>query len=795
MKFQIKKAAVIGSGTMGGGIAALLAGVGIETLLLDIPPRESSPSDGRASRNAIVASNLKALSRMRPPPLYCPDDLANISIGNIEDDLYKVGAVDWVVEAVVEDLAVKRGLMARLADVVRADAIVSTNTSGIPIASIAEGLPERFQRRFLGTHFFNPPRYLRLLEIIPQAGTDQDIVEFMLRFGAETLGKGTVLCKDTPNFIGNRFMSMSGMQATNYALDHGYTVEEVDALTGPLIGRPKTATFNLNDLVGFDIAVGVARNLYHAIPDDPARELLMHEKNAALSDELLKRGWLGRKTARGFYHMRRSGEQKELWALNLDTLEYEPPSKPRFDSVGKYRKVEPLGERIRLLINADDRAGQYLYHLHAFLLAYASKRVPEITDSIMNVDNAQKWGFAHQMGPFEIWDSIGVAQTIDRFEADGYPVADWVKAMVAAGKSSFYQRDAGGKVVGYYSPQDAAYLPLVRDPREITVADLRASGAEIYSNGDGRIYEMGDGALLWEFNTKHNSITPDLIDSGWQALELLAGDSYRALVIGNDGERFSIGANLDPSALMAGVEGIEKTLVALQDLTQALRMAPKPVVVAAHNMALGGGAELVMAGTAVVAHAELYMGLVEVGVGLVPAGGGCKEMIRRLVNPLARAGADDVLPGLQKAFENIATAKVSGSAKEAKALGLLAPSDKIVMNRAHLLGEAKSLALALSETYAPRQPEAVYAAGRDAYAALLLGVAGYLEAGYASEHDALIARQLARVLTGAALAEPQWVDQQYILNLEREAFLSLIMETKTQERILHMLRTNKPLRN
>jgi len=795
MGFDIKKAAVIGSGTMGGGIAALLAGVGIDTLLLDIPPADSSPADSPAIRNAIVAGNLKTLSRMRPPQLYSPDDLAQISLGNIEDDLRSVGDVDWVIEAIVENLDIKRGLMKRLAKLVRDDAIVSSNTSGIPISSIAADLPEPFTRRFLGTHFFNPPRYLRLLEIILHAGTDAEIAEYMLRFGAETLGKGTVLCKDTPNFIGNRFMSMSGMQATNYALDHGYTVEEVDALTGPLIGRPKTATFSLNDLVGFDIAVGVARNLYHAIPDDPARDLLMHEKNTELSDELLKRGWLGRKTARGFYHMRRDGDHKELWALNLDTLEYEPPSKPRFDSVGQLRKVEPLGERIRLLINADDRAGQYLYHLQAFLLAYASNRVPEITESIVNVDNAQKWGFAHQMGPFEIWDAIGVAKSINRFEADGYPVAAWVKQMVADGGSAFYQRDEVGKVIGYYSPQERAYLPLNKDPREITIADLRASGVEIFSNGDGSIYDMDDGALLWEFNTKHNSITAGLIESGWKALELLAADDVKALVIGNDGERFSIGADLDPSALMAGLGGIEKTLIALQELTQALRHAPKPVVVAAHNMALGGGAELVMAGTAVVAHAELYMGLVEVGVGLVPAGGGCKEMLRRLVNPLARAGADDVLAGLQMAFENIATAKVSGSAKEAQSLGLLAPTDKIVMNRAHLLGEAKTLALALSETYTARKPEKVYAAGRDAYAALLLGVAGYEEAGYASEHDALIAKKLAYILTGAGLAAPQWVDQQYLLNLEREVFLSLIMETKTQERIMHMLRTNKPLRN
>ena len=795
MGYQIKKAAVIGSGTMGGGIAALLAGVGIETLLLDIPPPESKPGDGARKRNAIVAGNLKALGRSRPPQLFSADDLDKFRIGNIEDDLDQVGEADWVIEAVVENLDIKRALMTRLVELVHEDAIVTSNTSGIPISSIAKGLPEAFTRRFLGAHFFNPPRYLRLLEIIPHCGTDSDIADFMLAFGADLLGKGTVLCNDTPNFIGNRFMSMSGMQATNYALDHGYTVEEVDALTGPLIGRPKTATFNLNDLVGFDIAVGVARNLYHAIPDDPARELLAHGKNTQLSDALLERGWLGRKTGGGFYQMRREGGKKELWALNLDTLQYEAPGKPRFESVGHYRKVEPLGERIRLLINADDRAGQYLWHLHAFLLAYASNRVPEVTDSIVNVDNAQKWGFNHQLGPFEIWDAIGVAETIDRFEDDGYPVAPWVKAMVAEGKASFYQRDEQGKVIGYYSPQAGDYLPLVRDPREIAIADLDAAGAQLESNEHGAIYDIGDGALLWAFNTKHNSITPGLIESGWQALELLERDDCLALVIGNDGERFSIGANLDPAALMAGPAGIEKAMKSMQDLTLALRYAPKPVVVAAHNMALGGGAELVMAGQAVVAHSELYMGLVEVGVGLVPAGGGCKELLRRLVNPIARRGADDALAGLQKAFETIATAKVSGSAKEAKALGFLAESDRIVMNRAHLLGEAKKLALAMSAAFQPQKPEPVYAAGRDAQAALQLAVAGFQEAGYASEHDALIARKLAYILTGAGLAEPQWVVQQYVLGLEREAFLSLIMEEKTQERILHMLRTNKPLRN
>jgi 3-hydroxyacyl-CoA dehydrogenase len=795
MGYEIKKAAVIGSGTMGGGIASLLAGIGVETLLLDIPPRDSSPEDGVKVRNSIVAGNLKTLQKMRPAQLFSSADIANISIGNIDDDLDKVADADWVIEVIVERLDVKRGLMSKLVEIVKDDAIVSSNTSGIPISDIADGLPESFTKRFLGTHFFNPPRYLRLLEIIPHAGTDRDAIDFMMKFGAEKLGKGTVECKDTPNFIGNRFMSMSGMQATNYALDNGYTVEEVDALTGPLIGRPKTATFNLNDLVGFDIAVGVARNLYDAIPDDPAREILMHEKNETLSDALLEKGWLGRKTGKGFYHMRREGGKKELWALNLETMDYEPPTKPRFESVTEYRKVKPLGERIRLLMNAEDRAGQYIYHLHAFLLAYASQRVPEITDSLLNIDKAQKWGFAHQMGPFEIWDAIGVADTIGRFEADGYPVAQWVKDMVADGKSTFYQTGDNGKVLGYYSPQESAYVELVKDPREITIADLQASGAQLWSNGDGNVYDIGDGALLWEFNTKHNSINGGLVESGWKALEYLDGDDYKALVVGNDAERFSIGANLDPSALMSGAEGIEKMLVELQELTQALRYAPKPVVTAVHNMALGGGAELVMSGTATVAHAELYIGLVEVGVGLVPAGGGCKELVRRLVNPLASAGSDDILAGLQRAFETIATAKVSESAKQAKELGFLASSDKIVMNRSFLLGEAKAVALALNETYTQQKPEPVYASGRDWYAALMVGVAGFKEAGYASEHDALIAQKLAYILTGGGLAEPQWVAQKYLLNLERNAFLELIMETKTQERIMHMLQTNKPLRN
>lgn len=799
MSYNIRKAAVIGSGTMGGGIATLLAAVGVDTVLLDIPAKGTQPGDAPDKRNAIVTNNLKTLQKSRPPQLFAPGDLDRIRVGNIDDNLAWVGDADWIIEVVVERLDIKQNLMAKLAELASPDAIISTNTSGIPLKDIAEHLDETFTRRFLGTHFFNPPRHLHLLEVIPHHNTDPEVIAYLQEFGTRVLGKGVVICKDTPNFIGNRFMSMSGMQAMNYALDNGYTVEEVDALTGPLIGRPKTATFNLNDLVGFDIAVHVARNLYDAIPNDPAREVLAHAKSAELSQKLLDNNWLGRKTGQGFYHMRKgaSGE-KELWALNLATMEYEPPTKPRFDSVGEYRKVEPLGERVRLLINADDRAGKYLWHLHAFYLAYASHRVPEITGTIVNIDNAQKWGFGHEMGPFAIWDAIGVEATIKPFEDAGYLVADWVKKMVAAGNVTFYQYDDKGQAVGYYSPQDGKYLPLESDPREITVASLKANERKVAGNSGASVYDMGEGVALLEYHSPAYAIDQDLVEMSYKALELLESD-FDALVVGHDGERFCIGANVFMVAMSVQndmLDQLDESIRALQNLTQAMRYASKPVVVAPFNMALGGGLELLMSGAKVVAHAELYAGLVEVGVGLLPAGGGCKELVRRIVSPVMAANENaDPLPHLQQAFEAIAVAKVSTSAKEARDLGFLNAGDKIVMNRSHLLGEAKRTALEMANGYTPLKAGKVYAAGRDAYSALLLGIEGFREGGYATDYDAHIARKVAYVLTGGALARPQWVSEQYILDLEREAFMQLVVEPKTLERITHMLQTNKPLRN
>lgn len=825
MTYQIRKAAVIGSGTMGGGIAALLAGVGVETLLLDIPANNTKPGDAPAKRNAVVLNGLANLQKARPASLFSPADLELISVGNTEDDLHKVGDTDWVIEVVVERLDIKQSLMAKLAEAVGEHTIVSTNTSGLPIRAIAERLNGGFTRRFLGTHFFNPPRYLRLLEVIPHEDTDPEIVRFLVDYGTRILGKGVVICKDKPNFIGNRFMSMSGMQAMNYALDNGFTVEEVDSITGPLIGRPKTATFNLNDLVGFDVAVHVARNLYDAIEDDPAREVLNHPAAVALSNQLIERNWLGRKTGQGFYHMRTGADGgKELWALNLNTLDYEPPTKPKFDSVGKHRKVEDLGERIRLLLNEDDRAGQYLWHHHAFYLAYASQRVPEITNTLVNIDNAMKWGFGHEMGPFEIWDAIGVAETIPSFEQAGYPVADWVKQMVSSGHATFYQYDESGLQVGYYDVQAQDYAPLEQDPRVITVEGLlaqkvttaispdagtpdvvrenlrRTPTGQIASNGSAAIIDMGDGVALLEFHSKQNSIDDDLVAMGYKAVELLEKGQFDALVVGNDGQRFSVGFNLFLAvmAVQSGEIGqLERGIRALQGLADAMRYASRPVVTAPFDLALGGGTELMFGGTQIVAHIELYSGLVEFGVGLIPAGGGCKEMLRRVVNPVMKSHPNaDPLPHLQKVFEQLATAKVSETgAKAAREMGLLLPCDRIVMNRSHLLYEAKRTALYLADGYVPRRREKIYAAGRDVYAALLVGIEGFQEQRLASEHDALIAQTLAYVLTGGAISEPGWVDEQVILDLEREGFMRLVQEPKTVERIGHMLQTNKPLRN
>ncbi len=798
MSYTIRKAAVIGSGTMGSGIAALLAGVGVEVVLLDIPAPDSAPGDPPVVRNNIVLGNLAALQDSRPAQLFHPADLDRITPGNTADDLDLVRDADWIIEAIIEHLPIKQDLMARLEAIRAPHAVVSTNTSGLSIRAIADGRSEDFQCHFLGTHFFNPPRYLKLLELIPHPRTDPALLDFMAEYATVTLGKGVVRCKDTPNFIANRFISVAGTFGIAYALEHGYSVEEVDTLTGPLIGRPKTATFRLMDLIGTDIMVHVNRNLYPAIPDDEAREVLQDPAVTGLLDRMLAADLLGRKSGQGFYRRVDTEEGREFWTLDPATLAHSRPAKVRFASVGQHRKIEDTGARIKALVEADDRAGQYLWHLHAFYLTYAAHRLGEIADSIPAIDRANRWGFNHALGPFEIWDALGVEASLPRLAADGYNVPDWVRSMVATGHPTFYQRDENGVVTGVYDPDTHVYVPLDRDPRVISLADRKASGHRSEGMAGASLVDLGDDVLLLEFHTRANAIDDDIIKMGWRALERLES-GFAGLVVGNQGEHFSAGANIFLILMLAqqgALDQIDATARELQNLFQAMRGAHKPVVTAPFGMTLAGGAEFAMAGTRIVAHAELYMGLVEMGVGLIPAGGGCKELLRRVLNPVMATPNADPLPHLQRILEQIALGTVSESARLARAMGFLTGADRVVLNRDHLLAEAKREVLHLAASgYTPVPPGQVWAAGRDALAALRMAVYTLREGGFATKHDALIADRLAYVLCGGDLSEPGWVPEQYILDLEREAFVALCQEPKTHERLAHMLQEGQPLRN
>jgi len=807
MSYAINRVAVIGAGTMGAAIAAHLANVGIPAYLLDIVPRELSPEeeakgltlDHPAVRNRIVSEGWQRCIKARPANLFAPDVANRVTLGNLEDNFDRVGEVDWIIEAIVERLDVKQQLMERVEKVRRPGSIVSTNTSGIPIQAIAEGRSEDFQAHFLGTHFFNPPRYLKLLEIIPHERTRPEIVEFMKQFGTRTLGKGVVICKDTPNFIANRFISVVGAYTLNYALDHGYTVEEVDTLTGPTIGHPKTATFRLYDLVGIDVMAHVNNNLYPAIAHDPYREELGHDKSKALIQAMLARKWLGNKTRQGFYKRMDTESGRQFWALDLGTMEHQPPTKPRFESVGKHRNVEDVGERIKRLCAEDDRAAQFIWATTAFGLNYAAHVVPEIADDILSIDNANKWGFNHELGPFEVWDALGVAESVERMEAEGMTVTPWVKEMLASGHNSFY-KTANGQVQ-IYDPASKGYVAVDADARAVFLKDVKADEKRIVArNFSASLVDMGDGVLGLEFHSKMNALDEDIFKMMVRAREELEKE-WVGLVVGNQGEHFCAGANIF-MVLVAVQQGEWDRLEALikqgQDALMAFRYSPKPVVSAPFNMVLGGGAEVTMGASAVCAAAESYIGQVEAGVGLVPAAGGCKELVRRVVSPVLKSTPNaDPLPFVQRIFEMIALAKVSASAEQARQWGFLAPADRIVMNRDHLLHEGKQMVLEMvAAGYRPPvRGKEIWAVGANGLAALQVAVWGMKEAGYASEHDALIANKTAHILCGGKLSKPQWVDPQVILDLEREAFLSLLGEQKTLDRIMHMLNTGKPLRN
>ncbi len=807
MSETIQRVVVLGAGTMGAAIAGHCANAGLRVTLLDIAPDSLTPDEekkgltleSRAVRDRIVRAGFERMAKARPASLFSATVAERIALGNFVDDFAKVGEADWIIEVVIEQLAAKQALMARIEETRRPGSIVTSNTSGIPLHQIAAGRSEELRRHFLGTHFFNPPRYMKLLEIIPTADTDPAIVAQVRQVTEQMLGKGTVLCKDTPNFIANRIGTYSGMTGMRYALDNGFSIEEVDALTGPLIGRPKTASFRLADLAGVDIMVDVAENLYGLVPDDESRDEYRVPEPVK---RMVAAGLRGNKTGAGFYkRIDGPGGTREFHVIDLDTLDYHPPQEPDIPLVKEAGAIRDLGERLRFIMEGADTGDRHAQLIEATIvptLAYTARRVPEISDTITGVDDAMRWGFAQERGPFETWDLLGVAETVARMERRGIVVAPWVTEMLATGHPTFYRRENGQAEA--YSPITRRYEPIPRDPHAIDLAALKAAGKEIAGSKGASLIDLGDGVLCFEVHTKANAVSQDAMQLLDRALTLLADDdAWRAMVIGNQGEYFSAGVDLreiggiaqaNPSAL-AGL------LESGHHLLQRLRFSPKPVVAAPFGNTFGLGVELAFAGAGICAEGETYMGLVEAGVGLIPGGGGCKELVRRIVSLEMKVAGVNPLPFLSRILETIGQAKVSTSAIEARELGYLSKTDRIVLGRDRLLTEAKRMALDLADAgYQPPLPgKQCYAAGQGALAALLIGIYQYRAGGFVSVHDAAVLREIATVICGGNLSAPQWVDEEYFLRLEREAFLRLLQNHKTQERIAHTLQTGKPLRN
>ncbi len=812
MPYGINTVTVLGAGTMGAAIAGHLANAGMTVNLLDMGPTELTSQESAAGltladakvRNRIVRAGFERMVKTKPSNLFVAENAQHITLGNLEDDFDRtVGNSDWIVEAIVERPRPKQALMERIEGVAPAHAVISTNTSGIPIHMISAGRSPEFRRRFLGAHFFNPPRYLHLLELIPTPDTDAAVVDHIRAFAENILGKGVVICKDTPNFVANRMISFIQSDIMEFAITNGYTVEEVDRLTGPLLGRPRTGTFRLNDVVGVDVMAMVGENLYNMIAQDEDREVLRGEYSMAVMKALIEQGLLGSKTGQGFYKtvIDERGE-KSFWGLDLQTtaeegaIDYQEPQKPRWSSVGAARDL-PLVERLRALTAADDRAGELIWHTLAKTMAYASKRIPEIADSIVDIDNAMKWGFAWEMGPFETWDALDVADTVARMEGEGINAAPWVSEMLAAGFASFYRFEGMTRLV--YSPLEKRYVPVGESKLVIHIPTLKRGRSTLAENESASLVDMGDGVMLLEFHSKMNALDAGIFALMQTSVERLHGNAA-GLVIGNEGANFCVGANLMVMGIAAQAgqwHELETMIREGQDTLMALRRSPKPVVAAPFQRVLGGGVEVCLAAGRVTAQAETYMGFVEGGVGIIPGWGGCKEMVRRNISPHMHATNVNPTPFLRQVFELIGYAKVSTSAVEAQKLGLLSENDRVIMNSDHLLAEAKHevLRLQAGKYMPPATCSNVYAAGRDVLASVRIEVYSLRQSGYISDHDAVIADKLGYVLCGGDLSGPAWMDEQYFLDLEREAVLSLAGEAKTQERIWHMLQSGKPLRN
>jgi 3-hydroxyacyl-CoA dehydrogenase len=776
--------AVLGAGVMGAQIAAHLANAGLTVHLLDL----AAPGD---RKNELVETALKKILKQSPPVLFAENVAQSIIAGNFDEHFDRLAKVDWIIEAVVEKLDVKQQLMARLDGWIRDDAIVSTNTSGLPICEIIQGCSEDLRRRFLGTHFFNPPRYLKLLELIPTVETAPEVLARLQWFGRVHLGKGIVVAKDTPNFIANRIGMLVTMQGLHAIAEEGYTIAEIDALTGTLIGRPKSATFRTADLVGLDTLMHVAGHLYAAVEDDERRDRF---RVPDLLHKLVSSGKLGVKTGQGFYKK----EQQQILSLQPETMTYKLPKPLDLDNLESISSIEDLGDRLRALYRDPGRAGAFFRRSTLELLSYCACRVPEIADNPVEIDRAMRWGFGWEVGPFEMWDRLGFDFVWKDMKANRLSVPTWIEIMAQTIEPGFYQFSP--QTTQTYHPTQKQYLPLQLPEDEISIATLKADpGRIIWQNSDATLLDLDDGVLLYEFHSKGNTLGYRVMEGLAIALQILETKDYRGLIVGNDSANFSGGANLaEMGALAAGdFAVIEKLLGEFQTTFQRIYYASKPVVAAVQGRALGGGCELVMACPQVVAAAETYIGLVELSVGLIPGAGGVMRMVARAAERAATDSAAHIQPFLKIAFETIAMAKVSSSAAEAQALGFLPPKAKIVINGDRRLYVAKQEVINLdcSGYLPPPERNAIVVLGRPALAQMELATYTVHQGGAISEYDRYLANRLAYVMSGGNLSAPALVHEDYLLGLEREVFVPLLGQIKTQERIAYLLKHKKPLRN
>ena len=798
MKRTIKKVAVLGSGVMGSRIACHFAGIGVQVLLLDIVPKDIAPDAKPAERNKIVNEAMQAAIKSNPSPLYTKDAVKRISTGNFDDNMKDIHHCDWVIEVVVERLDIKQQVFENVEKYRKPGTLITSNTSGIPIHILAQGRSDDFKKHFCGTHFFNPPRYLRLLEIIPTKNTDTSVVDFLMHYGDLYLGKATVLAKDTPAFIANRIGVFGIMSIFNNMEKLDLNIDEIDSLTGPIIGRPKSATFRTADVVGIDTLVKVAKGVAENCPDDEAKNVF---QIPAWLNKMVENNWLGDKTGQGFFKkmpLSPKGE-KEIYVLNLQSMEYEPRKKPKFATLETAKPIDDLKQRLKVLMAGQDKAGEFYRHFHYGLFSYISHRIPEISDELYRVDDAMMAGFGWEIGAFESWDTLDVAKTVEAMNAAGYSVAPWVEEMLAKGNTSFYKIENGRQLS--YSPLKKTYISTLGENKEKAEAFIILSNYKdkiVWKNSNAALHNIGDDVAALQWNTKMNSIGSEVLEAVNKSIGI-AEEKFKGLVIANAGANFSAGANVGMIFMYATEQEYDELAMAVrmfQNTMMRVRYSSIPVIVAPHGLTLGGGCEMNLHADKICAAAETYIGLVELGVGLIPGGGGTKEFVLRAADEMHEDEPETIT--LKNRFITIATAKVAGSAFEAYALGIMRNGhDEVVINQGRRIAEAKRSVLELYENgyITPLERKDIKVLGRSALGALYAGINGMWRANYATDHDALVARKLAYVMCGGDLSEQTLVSEQYLLDLEREAFLSLCGERKTLERLQAVLKTGKPVRN